>query len=64
MAWYLRAIELDTGRWACRFGRTEYDTHAEMEQAVQHLTTLATQHRPAQLFIHHRDGSVVNLGPV
>jgi hypothetical protein len=64
MAWYLRVVELDGGLWACRFGRLEYDTHAEMGQAVDHITTLTAQYRPAELMVHRLDGSVQKLGPV
>lgn len=62
MAWYLRAVEVDGGGWACRFGRFEFDTHTEMDQAIDHLTELAADRRPVELFVHFRDGSVRNLG--
>jgi hypothetical protein len=37
MAWFLRAFELETGGWACRSGETEFDQHADLEQACVHL---------------------------
>ena len=53
---------LDDGDWACRHGRQEYDTHAVLNDAIEHITSLAASHRPAELFVHHLDGAVRNLG--
>lgn len=64
VAWFLRVIELDGDRWACRFGGVEYDTHAEVSQAIDHITVLAADHQPAELLLHRLDGSVSNLGAV
>jgi hypothetical protein len=62
VALFFRVIELGGGRWACRQGRLEYDTHAEMNQAIVHIAELAANHRPAELFLHRLDGSVESLG--
>lgn len=64
VALFFRVIELDSGRWACRFGRTEYDTHCDISQALDHITTLAREHRPAEVMVHHLDGSIDRLGSV
>ena len=34
MAWFFRAIEVAAGHWACRHGREEYDTHAELRSYI------------------------------
>ena len=60
--WFLRAIQLDEREWACRHGLTEFDTHAELHHALEHLRALAEDCQPAQLFIHRLDGTVENLG--
>jgi hypothetical protein len=62
VAWFFRVIELEGGRWACRRGQLEYDTHAEVGQAVEHLEALATAALPAELFLHRLDGSVERIG--
>jgi len=49
MAWFFRVIEQDDGRWACRHGRQEYDTHPRLDQTIEHIKALAAQKRPAQL---------------
>lgn len=49
MAWFLRAIEQPDGRWACRWGRTEYDAHPDLPAAVQHLRALAASGHPGEV---------------
>ena len=61
MAWFLRAIELPEGRWACRWSEVEYDRHNTVEEAVEHLRTLAAEIGPATLFVHHLSGTVRQL---
>lgn len=56
--WFFRVIELADGRWACRHGRLEYDTHDELRRAVEHMRPIARAMRPAQLLLHRLDGSV------
>jgi len=64
VAWFFRVVELDDGRWACRHGEQEYDTHTAVEPAIAHIKALAADHRPAELFLHLRDGTVQSLGTV
>ena len=47
MAWFLRAVEQDDGRWACRYGQQQYDFHAELRHAVEHRHVLAAEIGPA-----------------
>jgi hypothetical protein len=37
---------------------TSLDGHERLQDAVEHITTLASREVHAELFIHHRDGSV------
>jgi len=64
VAWFFRVVELDDGRWACRHGSHEYDTHPALNQAIEHIATVAAENRPAELFLHRLDGSVRSLGTV
>jgi hypothetical protein len=65
VACFFRVVELDDGRgWLCRFGRREYDVHAELEHAIEHVKALAADHLPAEVVVHGLDGSVENLGAV
>jgi hypothetical protein len=52
MTWYLRAVELEDGRWACRHGRNEYDLHADLDSAISHLHDLARDLGDAEVFVH------------
>jgi hypothetical protein len=61
VAWYFRVIELADGRWACRHGLKEYDTHAELRHAVELLHALARAAGPAELFLHRLDGRVERM---
>jgi hypothetical protein len=56
--WFFHAIEIDGGIWACRHGQAEYDQHASLDEAIEHLTTLAADAGPTQLFAHHLDGRI------
>lgn len=62
MSWYLRAIEVDDGRWACRHGRHEYDAHPNLSDAVAHLRELAGDLGDVELFAHPRVGLVRRIG--
>ncbi len=55
MAWFFHLIEQVDGRWACRRGLQEYDTHAELHDAVEHVRALAAAAQPAELFVHRLD---------
>jgi hypothetical protein len=64
VAWFFHVVELDDGRWACRHGSLEYDTHAALNDAIEHITTVSASHRPAEMFLHRLDGTVEKLGAV
>jgi hypothetical protein len=56
---FFRIIEDGDGWWACRRGRAEIDRHPGIDEALAHITQIAGQHRPSQVFIHHVDGRVL-----
>jgi hypothetical protein len=59
MPWYFRAVERDDGRWTCRHGRRDYDSHPELAHAVEHLRHLAAEiGDAAEFFVHFIDGRV------
>jgi hypothetical protein len=62
--WYFRVVELSEGGWACRHGRGVLDTHTDLEDAIAHITGVASEQRPATLFLHRLDGSMHALGVV
>jgi hypothetical protein len=65
MEWFFRVVELeDGGGWACRFGRREYDVHAELAAALAHVKQLAAEYQPAQVVVHRLNGTAENLGAV
>jgi hypothetical protein len=64
MAWFLRAIEQQDGEWRCSHGRTVFDQHDSLPDALQHLRTIGETMRPADLIIHWLDGGINNTGPV
>ena len=63
MAWFLRAIEQTDGSWACKHGRTVFDRHDMLPDALEHLHAMAETIQPAELIVHCLDGSVNKLGP-
>lgn len=64
MAWFFRVIEGDDGSWGCRRGGTDYDSHAALGAAIEHIKIIAADEQPAELFVHHLDGTVYHLGTI
>jgi hypothetical protein len=62
MAWFFRVLQLADDRWACRHGRVEFDIHAEVDAAVQHVRSIAKDHESAEVMVHRLDGTVERLG--
>ena len=61
MAMFFRAIESEDGSWGCHHGRTAFDRHATLDDALRHLRELARAKAPAWLIAHHRDGRVERM---
>lgn len=55
---FFRVVEGDDGRWACRVGRREMDSHDAFTEAIRHILFIAGGRRPSQVFVHHADGRV------
>ena len=55
---FFRAVQADGGLWWCRRGRTTYDVHDRLDEAVEHLIQLAAGLGPVAVFAHHLDGRV------
>lgn len=52
VAWFLRAIELGDGRWACRRGLEHYDIHDQLTDSLTHLRVVAQTLGPTTIFVH------------
>jgi hypothetical protein len=64
MGWYLRVIEQDDHRWACRRGLTRFDTHEHLVDALAHLHRLARDlDGDATFFVHLLSGDIVTIDP-
>lgn len=59
--WFLRAVEVADGGWVCRHGLTEFDTHHELREALEHLRHLAQDIAPSILLVHRLDGTVERI---
>jgi hypothetical protein len=66
VAWFFHIVERDDGNWACRHGRHEYDAHRELRDAVEHITAIASDQRPAEIFLHRlrRPAQTVAVLPI
>jgi hypothetical protein len=60
MAWIYRLVQIEDG-WACRFGRTEFDSHATLPAALTHIAALASAAGCDDIRMHHSDGTVEHL---
>jgi hypothetical protein len=49
---FFRVVAQQDGHWSCRRGREELDSHADLAEAVEHMTALAGQHRPSEVLVH------------
>jgi hypothetical protein len=58
MPWIYRLIEQQDHRWARRYGLTEFDTHLEVDDALEHLRVLAAEVDCDDIRIHRLDGSI------
>jgi hypothetical protein len=64
MSWYLRVIEQQDQRWACRWGLTRFDTHEHLLDALAHLHRLALDlDGAAVFFVHMLSGEIVTIDP-
>jgi hypothetical protein len=64
MSWYLRVIEQQDHRWACRWGLTLFDTHEHLVDALAHLQRLALDLDGAAVFIVHMlSREIVTIDP-
>jgi len=52
MAWYLRAVQLEDGRWSCRHGLHEFDLHHDLVECIKHLRLVAESIGPSEFFMH------------
>ncbi|MDP9227232.1 MAG: hypothetical protein M3P18_25965, partial [Actinomycetota bacterium] len=61
MAWWYRVVELEDGRWACRWGLHVYDVHHELAEAIEHCSTIAAGNAPSEVFVHGLDAGVQSV---
>jgi Uncharacterized protein conserved in bacteria (DUF2188) len=59
--YFFRVVERDDGSWLCRRGREEFDVHAQLDDAIEHTTGIASEHPPSQVFLHRLDGQVETI---
>jgi hypothetical protein len=64
MTRYIRVVERPDGGWACRRGSEDYDVHATLSAAIEHVKALADDIELAEVFLQRADGTLEALGPV
>ncbi len=52
MVWTYRVVQLPDQRWECRFGRTVFDEHDLLDDAVDHMSDIAAAAAPSSLVAH------------
>lgn len=59
MEWFVRAVEVDDGRWLCRHGMRVFDCHPSLDEALKHLRNIARRMcADTSIVVHHCDGRV------
>jgi Uncharacterized protein conserved in bacteria (DUF2188) len=61
VAYFFRIVEREDGSWSCRRGRADLDRFAQLDEAIEHTTSIASAYAPAEVFVHHCDGRVQNI---
>ena len=56
-----RTIAEPTKAGSCRLGKHVYDTHAELNDAIEHCKRIAADHHPAEVFVHRRGSEVEHV---
>jgi hypothetical protein len=51
-----RVVEQTDGSWWYRRGREDIKWFGNFEEAIQHATDVASEHRPSEVLAHHLDG--------
>jgi Uncharacterized protein conserved in bacteria (DUF2188) len=64
MTRYIRVVERPDGGWACRRGSEDYDVHATLRAAIEHVKALADETELAEVFLQRADGTLEALGPL
>jgi len=64
MTRYIRVVERPDGGWACRRGTEDYDVHATLSAAIEHVMALADDTELSEVFLQRADGTLEALGPV
>jgi hypothetical protein len=59
--YFFRVIEQEDGSWSCSRGREDFDFHAHLDDAIDHITGIASEHSPSDVFVHHLDGRVQSI---
>lgn len=54
VAWLFHIVERGDGLWACRHGTHEYDPHRALADALEHITAIASNQRPAEVLVHRQ----------
>ena len=60
-AYFFHVVELQGGSWSCRRGREDFGCHAQLDDAIEHTTGIASEHPPSEVFVHHLDGQVQSI---
>jgi hypothetical protein len=55
---FLRIVEQPDGAWCFRRGRENVKGFANLDDAVEHATNIASEIRPSEVFVHRLDGRV------
>jgi hypothetical protein len=58
VAYFFRIVEQEDGSWTCRRGRVDLDRFEQLDDAIEHTTSIASEYAPAEVFVHHFDGRV------
>lgn len=59
--WFLRAVELPDGQWACSRGGAQIDVHLRLVDAIAHLQVVGAGLGPFEVFVHRVDGTISRL---
>jgi Uncharacterized protein conserved in bacteria (DUF2188) len=58
---FFHVVEQEDGSWSCNRGREHFDAHAQLDDAIEHATVIAGEHKPSEVFVHRLGEQVQSI---
>jgi hypothetical protein len=59
--YFFRIVEQGDGSWRYQRGRADLDWFGQLDDAIEHVTDIASDHTPSEVLVHRADGRVQSI---